>query len=67
MSTPPSVASGQPVEQVPAVEVEAFQLRVGVGDDLGEEAVLADVVVEVGAEGFRRLLVLLVVAVEQLR
>ncbi|MFM9590899.1 hypothetical protein ACKI1J_23765 [Streptomyces scabiei] len=39
--------------------------QAAVGDDLCEEAVLPDVVVEVGAEALRRLLVVLVLAFEQ--
>lgn len=58
-------AARQPVEEIVAVEVQPLQLGVPVGDDLREEAVLPDVVVEVGAEALRRLLVVLVVAVLQ--
>ena len=41
---------GEPVPQEPAVEVQRFEFRVGVADDLGQEAVGADVVVERGPE-----------------
>lgn len=58
-------AARQPVEEVATVEVQPLQLGIPVGDDLREEAVLPDVVVEVGAEALRRLLVVLVLALQQ--
>jgi len=58
------LAVGQAVEQVAAVEVEPLQVRVAVGHDLGEEAVLADVVLQIDAELLRSLHIVLVIAAE---
>jgi hypothetical protein len=57
--------AGEAVEQVTPVEVKALQLGVVVRDDLREEAVLADVVVEIGAEVLGRLDVVLLLALQQ--